>query len=158
MLRGSHTTCLPMPFWLWLWPLLACFPGVGKKRWSGVWYLSLEHPRKFPLGKLSSIIYDNILGDSESTHYRAVYKFDCCILSDLGHRLGLDPFCKVVHGYENEYSLRCGWWEWFYNVHSPLGEWYRVQDRSDIREWFLLHWHVQLAYPALVEQSASFYS
>jgi len=50
--------------------------------------------------EISPVVGDNSMGDSEATYYVLSEELDNLLLGDFGERYCLDPFGKVVGGYQ----------------------------------------------------------
>ena len=51
-------------------------------------------------GEINSVVGDDSLRDSEATYYVLSEELDNLLPTDLGERYCLDPFGKVVDGYQ----------------------------------------------------------
>ena len=55
--------------------------------------------------ELSVVVYDDGLGEAIMAYYGFSDEKFCLKLSDVGHRLGLDPFGEVIHRNKKKLSL-----------------------------------------------------
>jgi len=56
-------------------------------------------------GEISSVVGDDCVRDSEATHYVLPEEFDNLLPTNFEERYCLDPFGKVVGGYQQETQL-----------------------------------------------------
>jgi len=71
-------------------------------------------------GKISSVVGDDCVRDSEATHYVLPEKFDNLLPTDFRERYYLDPFGKIVGGYQQQIQLVLHLGERSDYVESPL--------------------------------------